>query len=275
MEEESTMKKILLIMLSLLIVTSLCACANPSGTYDPEDTKVANGSTSDVTTTDAPLTEETTAEIPEEDPVFSVEASLAAIDKMASENFAMNLQYDTLTLDNLRESFRGNIGQVDGKFWASVSSTGSAILEEEGGYYHKYIIDFSKWTYYFTYEMSNKEEYDKVFNGRYWWKNYLDELTFDAYDELAYVGIEQILEQDCYIFAFDGIVTDVGQVKLNLYVNKANNNVMKMEISIKYSGTRHCEDVTDATIQALYVQIGDEATSPRLPNPRWDPPTDQ
>ena len=134
----------------------------------------------------------------------------------------------------------------------------------------KYIIDFSKWTYYFTYEMSNKEEYDKVFNGRYWWKNYLDELTFDAYDELAYVGIEQILEQDCYIFAFDGIVTDVGQVKLNLYVNKANNNVMKMEISIKYSGTRHCEDVTDATIQALYVQIGDEATSPRLPNPHWE-----
>ena len=260
---------------ALLLVASLCACANPSGTYDPEDTKVANGSTSDVTTTDAPLTEETTAEIPEEDPVFSVEASLAAIDKMASENFAMNLQYDTLTLDNLLESFRGNIGQVDGKFWASVSSTGSAIMEEEGGYYHKYIIDFSKWTYYFTYEMSNKEEYDKVFNGRYWWKNYLDELTFDAYDELAYVGIEQILEQDCYIFAFDGIVTDVGQVKLNLYVNKADNNVMKMEISIKYSGTRHCKDITDATIQALYVQIGDEATSPRLPNPRWDPPTDQ
>jgi len=81
------MKKILLIMLSLLIVTSLCACADPTGSTGTDDTKAANGSTSDVTTTDAPLTEETTAEIPEEDPVFSVEASLAAIDQMASENF--------------------------------------------------------------------------------------------------------------------------------------------------------------------------------------------
>lgn len=273
------MKKHLLILISLLLSTALCACADPVGSTGTEDTKAANSSISteeNITTTDASLTEEASIETPENDPVFSVDASLAAIDQLASENLSVSLKYQTQTYDGLKHEFNGGLGQVNGKYWRRVDLDGTAIQEEEGGYYHKYTFESSKWRYYDTYEMTAKEEFDQVFNGRYWWKNYLDELTFDAYDELTYAGVGQVLEQDCHMFSFEGAVTDGSQAKLTLYVDAESNNVMKMEVEILSSTHNHLStDARQATIEISSIKTGEAAKGPTLPNPKWDPPAGQ
>ncbi len=146
----------ILTMILLLLVTYLCACADPTESTGTEDTKVANSSTSaeeNITTTNASLTEETTTETPENDPIFSVDASLAAIDQLASENLSVSLKYQTKTYDGLKHEFNGGLGQVNGKYWSRVDLDGTAILEEEGGYYHKYTFESSKWRYYDTYPL--------------------------------------------------------------------------------------------------------------------------
>lgn len=216
--------------------------------------------------------EETEAE--PQTPTFDFMASLAAIDQLASENFSVNLQYKTTTANGLKESFRGNFGQVDGKHWSYVSNEGAVVQEAEGGYYHKYVLDFSKWTYYDTYTMTDNHAFEEVYNGRYWWENYLRELHFEAYDELIYMGIEQILEKNCYMFSFDGTVEDVGHVKLGLSVDAETNNVLKMTLKIEYSGAAHVNDVVEATIEALSVKTRDEVKGPTLPDPKWDGPQD-
>ncbi|MBE6586040.1 MAG: hypothetical protein E7645_05880 [Ruminococcaceae bacterium] len=218
-------------------------------------------------------TTETEAET--QTPVFDFMASLAAIDQLARENFSIRLNYNTEHYGALPQEFSGDVGQVKGKYWSRVDMDGTAILEEKGGYYHKYVFEGS-YKYWYTYKMTEKDEFEKVFNSRYWWKNYLDELTFETYDELVYMGVEQVLEQDCYMFSFEGTVTDGSQVKLALYVNPSDNQVMKMEVEIiKSSDTTHLTtDVRKAVIEVERIRAGDELTGPTLPDPRWDGPQD-
>ncbi len=219
--------------------------------------------------------EETEAET--QTPAFDVTASLAAIDQLARENFSIRLNYNTEHYGALPQEFSGDLGQANGKYWSRVDMDGTAILEEEGGYYHKYIFESSKWRYYDTYTMTAKEEFDKVFNERYWWKNYLDELTFEAYDELVYMGVEQVLEQDCYMFSFEGTVTDGSQIKLSLHTSALDSNVMKMEVEIiKSSHTSHLStDVRKAVIEVERIRNGDELTGPTLPDPKWNGPVEE
>ena len=135
-------------------------------------------------------------------------------------------------------------------------------------------MESSKWRYYDTYEMTATEEFDRVFNGRYWWKNYLDELTFDAYDKLTYVGIGQVAEQDCHTFTFDGTVTDGSQAELTLYVRVTDRNVMRMEVQIKSSpNSSHLStDAWQAAIEISSIKTGQDAKGPTLPDPKWVPP---
>ena len=218
--------------------------------------------------------DETTEETEPQVPVFDVTASLAAIDRLASENVSVSMKYQTKTYDGLSHEFSGGFGQVNGKHWYRVDMDGIAVQEEESGYYHKYTFESSKWRYYDTYEMTATEEFDRVFNGRYWWKNYLDELTFDAYDKLTYVGIGQVAEQDCHTFTFDGTVTDGSQAELTLYVRVTDRNVMRMEVQIKSSpNSSHLStDAWQATIEISSIKTGQDAKGPTLPKPKWEPP---
>ena len=218
--------------------------------------------------------DETTEETEPQVPVFDVTASLAAIDRLASENVSVSMKYQTKTYDGLSHEFSGGFGQVNGKHWYRVDMDGIAVQEEESGYYHKYTFESSKWRYYDTYEMTATEEFDRVFNGRYWWKNYLDELTFDAYDKLTYVGIGQVAEQDCHTFTFDGTVTDGSQAELTLYVRVTDRNVMRMEVQIKSSpNSSHLStDAWQAAIEISSIKTGQDAKGPTLPDPKWVPP---
>ena len=218
--------------------------------------------------------DETTEETEPQVPVFDVTASLAAIDRLASENVSVSMKYQTKTYDGLSHEFSGGFGQVNGKHWYRVDMDGIAVQEEESGYYHKYTFESSKWRYYDTYEMTATEEFDRVFNGRYWWKNYLDELTFDAYDKLTYVGIGQVAEQDCHTFTFDGTVTDGSQAELTLYVRVTDRNVMRMEVQIKSSpNSSHLStDAWQAAIEISSIKTGQDAKGPTLPKPKWEPP---
>jgi hypothetical protein len=216
---------------------------------------------------------ETEPEAETETPVFDIAASLTAIDQLATENISVSLKYQTKTYDGLSHEFSGGLGQVNGKYWYRVDMDGTAVQEEEGGYYHKYTFESSKWRYYDTYETTTTEEFDRVFNGRYWWKNYLDELTFDAYDKLTYVGIAQVAEQDCHMFTFDSTVTDGSHAELTLYVRVADRNVMKMEVLIKSSTHNHLStDAWQATIEISSIKTGQDAKGPTLPKPKWEPP---
>ena len=218
--------------------------------------------------------DETTEETEPQVPVFDVTASLAAIDRLASENVSVSMKYQTKTYDGLSHEFSGGFGQVNGKHWYRVDMDGIAVQEEESGYYHKYTFESSKWRYYDTYEMTATEEFDRVFNGRYWWKNYLDELTFDVYDKLTYVGIGQVAEQDCHTFTFDGTVTDGSQAELTLYVRVTDRNVMRMEVQIKSSpNSSHLStDAWQAAIEISSIKTGQDAKGPTLPKPKWEPP---
>lgn len=218
--------------------------------------------------------DETTEETEPQVPVFDVTASLAAIDRLASENVSVSMKYQTKTYDGLSHEFSGGFGQVNGKHWYRVDMDGIAVQEEESGYYHKYTFESSKWRYYDTYEMTATEEFDRVFNGRYWWKNYLDELTFDAYNKLTYVGIGQVAEQDCHTFTFDGTVTDGSQAELTLYVRVTDRNVMRMEVQIKSSpNSSHLStDAWQAAIEISSIKTGQDAKGPTLPKPKWEPP---
>ena len=218
--------------------------------------------------------DETTEETEPQVPVFDVTASLAAIDRLASENVSVSMKYQTKTYDGLSHEFSGGFGQVNGKHWYRVDMDGIAVQEEESGYYHKYTFESSKWRYYDTYEMTATEEFDRVFNGRYWWKNYLDELTFDAYDKLTYVGIGQVAEQDCHTFTFDGTVTDGSQAELTLYVRVTDRNVMRMEVQIKSSpNSSHLStDAWQTAIEISGIKTGQDAKGPTLPKPKWEPP---
>ena len=218
--------------------------------------------------------DETTEETEPQVPVFDVTASLVAIDRLASENVSVSMKYQTKTYDGLSHEFSGGFGQVNGKHWYRVDMDGIAVQEEESGYYHKYTFESSKWRYYDTYEMTATEEFDRVFNGRYWWKNYLDELTFDAYDKLTYVGIGQVAEQDCHTFTFDGTVTDGSQAELTLYVRVTDRNVMRMEVQIKSSpNSSHLStDAWQAAIEISSIKTGQDAKGPTLPDPKWVPP---
>ena len=218
--------------------------------------------------------DETAEETEPEIPVFDVTASLAAIDQLASENVSVSMKYQTKTYDGLSHEFSGGFGQVNGKHWYRVDMDGIAVQEEESGYYHKYTFESSKWRYYDTYEMTATEEFDRVFNGRYWWKNYLDELTFDAYDKLTYVGIGQVAEQDCHTFTFDGTVTDGSQAELTLYVRVTDRNMMRMEVQIKSSpNSSHLStDAWQAAIEISSIKTGQDAKGPTLPKPKWEPP---
>ena len=218
--------------------------------------------------------DETTEETEPQVPVFDVTASLAAIDRLANENVSVSMKYQTKTYDGLSHEFSGGFGQVNGKHWYRVDMDGIAVQEEESGYYHKYTFESSKWRYYDTYEMTATEEFDRVFNGRYWWKNYLDELTFDVYDKLTYVGIGQVAEQDCHTFTFDGTVTDGSQAELTLYVRVTDRNVMRMEVQIKSSpNSSHLStDAWQAAIEISSIKTGQDAKGPTLPDPKWVPP---
>ena len=228
----------------------------------------------DETTVETETQDETTAETEPQVPVFDVTASLAAIDRLASENVSVSMKYQTKTYDGLSHEFSGGFGQVNGKHWYRVDMDGIAVQEEESGYYHKYTFESSKWRYYDTYEMTATEEFDRVFNGRYWWKNYLDELTFDVYDKLTYVGIGQVAEQDCHTFTFDGTVTDGSQAELTLYVRVTDRNVMRMEVQIKSSpNSSHLStDAWQAAIEISSIKTGQDAKGPTLPDPKWVPP---
>ena len=228
--------------------------------------------------TDHETQSETTgeSETDAEEPTFDVDASLAAIDQLAIGNVSVSMKYQTKTYDGLSHEFSGGFGQVNGKYWYRVDMNGTAVQEEESGYYHKYSFEYSKWRYYDTYEITSTEEFDRVFNGRYWWKNYLDELTFDAYDTLTYVGIGQVTEQDCHMFTFDGTVTDGSQAALTLYVRVTDRNVMKMEVEVKSSTHNHLStDARQATIEISSIKTGEGAKGPTLPNPKWDGPIEE
>ena len=241
------------------------------GSFEDTDEESSNSTEEN---TQGGIHDETTEETEPQVPVFDVTASLAAIDRLASENVSVSMKYQTKTYDGLSHEFSGGFGQVNGKHWYRVDMDGIAVQEEESGYYHKYTFESSKWRYYDTYEMTATEEFDRVFNGRYWWKNYLDELTFDAYDKLTYVGIGQVAEQDCHTFTFDGTVTDGSQAELTLYVRVTDRNVMRMEVQIKSSpNSSHLStDAWQAAIEISGIKTGQDAKGPTLPKPKWEPP---
>ena len=241
------------------------------GSFEDTDEESSNSTEEN---TQGGIHDETTEETEPEIPVFDVTASLAAIDQLASENVSVSMKYQTKTYDGLSHEFSGGFGQVNGKHWYRVDMDGIAVQEEESGYYHKYTFESSKWRYYDTYEMTATEEFDRVFNDRYWWKNYLDELTFDTYDKLTYVGIGQVAEQDCHTFTFDGTVTDGSQAELTLYVRVTDRNVMRMEVQIKSSpNSSHLStDAWQAAIEISSIKTGQDAKGPTLPDPKWVPP---
>ncbi len=205
---------------------------------------------------------------------FDLGASLTAIDQLASQNVSISLKYHMTPYGGLPQEFNGSVGQAGGKHWAYANTDGTAVLEEEGGYYHKYVYDMSKFWYLETYSMTDKDEFDKVYEGRYWWKNYLDELTFDAYDALAYTGSASLLEQACDVFSFNGTVTDGSQVEVTLYVSVSDRNVMKLETKIiQSSHSSHLStDAREAVIEVERISTGDAAKGPTIPDPKWDGP---
>lgn len=220
---------------------------------------------------------ETTGEAETEIPTFDVEASLAAIDQMMSGNVSVTLKYNTQTYDGLTHEFKGGFGRVDGKYWTRVDLDGTAVLDEEGGYYHKYTFESSKWRYYNTYEMTDREEYDKVLNGRYWWKNYLDEMTFEAYDKLVYTGTESYQGRNYHVFSYEGTVTDGSRVKLILHAHVYDGNVRKLEAEIlERPNQGHLStDPRRATVELFSVKTGENAVGPTLPDPKWDGSNDE
>ena len=211
-----------------------------------------------------------------ETPTFDVNASLAAIDKLSDENLFVALRYQTTTTRTMNKVTTGKFGEADGTYWTSMSDPvyGAAVMEEEGGYYHIFNLDFNQWRYYYTTVMTDSEAFENVYNARYWWKNYLDDLSFDAYDELTYTGNGQVLEENCHMFSYDGTVENLGQFKLALYVHSENRNVMKLELSIDYSVTHHVDDVVEAVIEISNLQTGDEVDAPYL-RPKWDGPIEE
>ena len=215
--------------------------------------------------------EETSGEAETEIPTFDVEASLAAIDQMMSGNVSVTLKYNTQTYDGLTHEFKGGFGQVDGKYWTRVELDGTAVLEA-GEYYHRYTFEYSKWRYCDTFAMTDREAFDMAFNGRYWWKNYLDELTFDAYDELVYTGTESYQGQDYHVFSYEGTVTDGSRVKLILHARVYDGNVRKMEAEIlERPNQGHLStDPRRATVEQFTVKTGENAVGPTLPEPKWD-----
>ena len=245
--------------------TDEVTAAESDGTV-PEDTDMDSVGGAETDTR-----EETSGEAETEIPTFDVEASLAAIDQMMSGNVSVTLKYNTQTYDGLTHEFKGGFGQVDGKYWTRVDLDGMAVWEE-GEYYHKYTFESSKWRYYDTYEMTDREEYDKVLNGRYWWKNYLDELTFDAYDELVYTGTESYHGRDYHVFSYEGTVTDGSRVKLILHAHVYDGNVRKMEAEIlERPNQGHLStDPRRATVEQFTVKTGENAVGPTLPEPKWD-----
>ncbi len=207
---------------------------------------------------------------------FDVTASLAAIDQLAKQNVSISLKYHMTPYGGLPQEFNGSVGQAGGKHWAYANTDGAAVLEEEGGYYHKYVYDMSKFWYIDTYSMADKDEFDRVYEGRYWWKNYLDQLTFEAYDALAYTGSSSLSEQACDVFSFHGAVTDGSQVEVTLYVSVSDRNVMKMEVKIiQSSHSSHLStDARQAVIEVERISTGDAAKGPTIPDPKWDGPQD-
>ena len=204
---------------------------------------------------------------------FDAAASLTAIDQLASQNVSISLKYHTTPYGGLPQEFNGFVGQAGGKHWAYVNTDGAAVLEE-GGYYHKYVYDMAKFWYLETYTMTDNDEFDRVYEGRYWWKNYLDQLTFEAYDALVYTGTASVAEQACDVFSYNGTVTDGSQVEMTLYVRISDRNVMKLEVKIiQSSHSSHLStDAREAVIEIERISTGDAAKGPTLPDPKWDGP---
>ena len=212
------------------------------------------------------------------EPVFDYMDSLVAIDQLA-QNFSVSLKYYATPYSGLMQEFNGSVGQAGGKHWAYANYDGGAILEDESGYYHTYVYEGSKFWYRETYTMTENNEFDRVYEGRYWWSNYLEELTFDAYDALVYTGKASVWDQDCYVFSFNGTVTDGREVALALYVSASGdyvNHVMKMEVEILQSdgGSHLSTDVRKLVIEVERISVGDAAKGPTLPDPKWDGPED-
>ena len=231
------------------------------GETDPENVLPPENDTTESTSADAGHT-------------FDVTASLAAIDQLAKQNVSIPLKFHTTPYGGLPQEFNGSVGQAGSKHWAYVNTEGAAVLEEESGYYHKYVYDMAKFWYLETYAMVDNAEFDMVYKGRYWWKNYLDQLTFEAYDALVYTGTAFVTEQACDVFSYNGTVTDGSQVALALYVRTADRNVMKLEIEILQSShSSHLStDARKAVIEVGKISTGDAAKGPTLPDPKWDAP---
>ena len=247
----------------------------PMGTEPSTGTNTENTET-EATVIDPEAEGETETETETEIPTFDVNASLAAIDKLSDENLFVALRYQTTTDRTMNKVTTGKFGEADGTYWTSMSDPvyGAAVMEEEGGYYHIFNLDFNQWRYYYTTVMTDSEAFENVYNARYWWKNYLDDLSFDAYDELTYTGNGQVLEENCHVFSYDRTVENLGQFKLALYVHSENRNVMKLELSIDYSVTHHVDDVVEAVIEISNLQTGDEVDAPYL-RPKWDGPIEE
>ena len=211
-------------------------------------------------------------------PVFDYLDSLVAIDQLA-QKFSISLKYYATPYNGLMQEFNGSVGQAGGKHWAYANYDGGAVLEDESGYYHTYVYEGSKFWYRETYTMTDSNEFERVYEGRYWWRNYLEELTFDAYDALVYTGKASVLDQDCYVFSFNGTVTDGREVALALYVSASGdyvNQVMKMEVEIiqNNGGSHLSTDVRKVSIEVARISMGDAAKGPTLPAPKWDGPDD-
>lgn len=268
------MKKIFYILLVLLLASALFACNAATPLPDPTNTSVPDTqSTSELTISDTdpenhPESETTLPTAP----TFSPDRAISALDEIAKDGISVNIDYRTVNAGGMKENYKGGFAQKDGQYRHNVYDQGNA-LQVDGDYYHYYTIEFSKWAYVTTYEMTDTEIYDKIVNARYWWKNHLDSLGFTAYKDLKFVRTETVMETLCHVFTVADSVTDMGCVTVTLYADSVTGNVLKVESNMEHSGTVHTDTVVETVMELLYIKTGDEVIPKKLPDPKgWERP---
>ena len=205
-------------------------------------------------------------------PAFDVATSLAAIDRLADENYCATIRFESYTSRGSQIVNTLQFGQMDGTYWYydSTSCRGDAVMEEEGDYYHIFNYQDARWRRITTVTNASAE-LEKIRNAHNWWKNYLDDLNIDVYDRLVYTGKKYAAGQDCHVYSYEGTLGGLGKSgnstgngKLTMYVHAETRNVMRFELNIKYTSDHHTNDIVEASAEIQPLQTGPDTYCPRL-----------
>lgn len=270
------MKKRFTLPAALLLAITLCGCNTAKPQATPADTSAPDmQSPSEPVASDTAIPSDTDVEsetAPQNDPVFSAEKAIEALDELARDGLSINIDYRTVNAGGMAENHKAGVNQKGNQYRHNLYDKGNALVVD-GDYYHCYTLESSKWKYVTTYEMTDTAVYDEIVNARYWWKNHLDGLGFTAYDTLECTGTETILETPCRVFTVRDSETAIGLVTVTLWADAETGNVLKVETSVKHTGTVHTDTVVETAMELLYIKTGDEVTSKKLPDPKgWERP---